>query len=58
MSDETPDREDTPARAAEKREAQEKDTEPSAPGDGGKGDEATEDALLEGGAGHIPARSD
>ena len=59
MADETPDRDDTRAREAEKREAREKDTEPSAPADRkATGDDATDDAVLGGGTGHIPARSD
>ena len=58
MADETPDRDDTAAREAEKREAREKDTEPSSPADHANADDATDDAVLDGGAGHIPARSD
>jgi hypothetical protein len=58
MPDETPDREDTPEREAEKREAQEKDTEAATPaGDDGPESE-TEEGLLGGTPGHIPARSD
>jgi hypothetical protein len=58
MSEETPDRDDTPERAAEKRDRQENDTEPSAPGDRETRGDMTEESVLEGGAGHIPARSD
>lgn len=57
MPDETPDREDTAARAAEKREAQEKDTEPTS-SDRAKVDDTADDAVRGGTAGHIPARSD
>ena len=58
MADETPDRDDTAAREAEKREAQEKDTEPSAPGDRADTDEAAEDAVLDGVPAQTPPRSD
>jgi hypothetical protein len=58
MADETPDRDDTAAREAEKREAQEKDTEPSAPGDRADTDEAAEDAVLDAVPAQTPARSD
>ena len=58
MADETPDRDDTSAREAEKREEREKDTDPSSPSDRAGEEDATDNALLEGGAGHIPARSD
>jgi hypothetical protein len=58
MADETPDRDDTPARKAEKREAHEKDTEPSSPSEHAAGDDATDDAVLGGTPAHIPARSD
>jgi hypothetical protein len=58
MADETQDRDDTPAREAEKREAREKDTEPSSPADRANGDNTTDDAVLDAGGGHIPTRSD
>ena len=58
MADETPDRDDTAAREAEKREAEEKDTEPSAPGDRADTDDAAEDAVLGGVSAQTPARSD
>ncbi|RKQ86040.1 hypothetical protein C8N24_4048 [Solirubrobacter pauli] len=58
MSDETPDRDDTAARAAEKRDAQEKDTEPSSPSDRAGKDDRGEEALADAAAAHLPARSD
>jgi hypothetical protein len=58
MADETPDRDDTAAREAEKREAQEKDTEPSASGDRANTDDAAEDAVLDSVPAHTPTRSD
>src|SRR6478735_9142799 len=51
--DETPDRDDTAARKAEKREAHEKDTEPSSPAEGANTDDAAEDAVL----GGVPAHT-
>ena len=56
--DETLDRDDTAARKAEKREAHEKDTEPSSPAEGANTDDAAEDAVLGGVPAHTPARSD
>ena len=58
MPDETPDRDDTRAREAEKRETREKDTEPTSPSDHAGDKDTTDDAVLGGSAGHIPARSD
>ena len=58
MADQTPDRDDTAAREAEKREAHEKDTEPSSPGDRANSDDAAEDAVLGGVPAQTPARSD
>ncbi len=58
MADQTPDRDDTAAREAEKREAHEKDTEPSSPADRANTDDAAEDALLGSVPAHTPARSD
>ena len=53
-----PRRDDTAARKAEKREAHEKDTEPSSPAEGANTDDAAEDAVLGGVPAHTPARSD
>ena len=58
MADETPDRDDTAAREAEKREAKEKDTEPSSPTDRAGTDDPTEDAVLDSVPAHTPTRSD
>jgi hypothetical protein len=59
MPDETPERDDTREREAEKREAQEKETEAATPADdGGDRGDAAEEGLLGGVPGHLPARSD
>jgi hypothetical protein len=58
MPEETPDRDDTREREAEKREAQEKATEPAAPADREGRDDAGDESVLGGTPGHIPARSD
>jgi hypothetical protein len=58
MPDETPERDDTREREAEKREAQEKETEPTTSDDRQDRGDATEEGVLGGTPGHIPARSD
>jgi len=57
MSDDTPDRDDTREREAEKREAQEQDTEGTG-GERERNGDVAEEGVLGGTPGHIPARSD
>jgi hypothetical protein len=58
MPDETPDRDDTPERRSEKREAQEQNTEQATPADRTDRGDAAEEGVLGGVPGHTPARSD
>jgi rhodanese-related sulfurtransferase len=58
MPDETPDRDDTPERRAEKREAQEQNTEQATPADREDRGDAAEEGVLGGVPAHTPARSD
>jgi hypothetical protein len=58
MPDETPEHDDTREREAEKRDAQEKDTEAATPADRDDRGGAAEEGVLGGVPGHLPARSD